>query len=606
MDTSVLKREDVEKSLTWDLTALYQNEKDFENDYDRIDEKSKLLEESFKGKLSDPETIVSCLDSLREVLELLGKAGTYAFLEVSVDQSNSSNQARQGRFNNLQSKVAARLSFIRGEILNQNKEIIESAIELSSSNKNYLNEIMRFKPYVLHEEAEKVLAGLSSVLESPFAIYSKAKLADLDFKPFKVGKKEYPLSFVLFENHYEYETDKDIRREAFRAFSEQLRAYQHTMGGTFGTQVLKEKTLSDLRGFKSVIDSLLFPQEVDRSLYDRQIDIIMEKLAPHMRKYAKFLGEIHNIEKLEFADLKLTVDPDFEPSISVEESKNYLFKALSIFGEDYLDMVKRSFDERWIDFVQNKGKTTGAFCASPYLSHPFVLISWSERMREVFVLAHELGHAGHFYLSHKNQNIFDSRPSLYFIEAPSTMNEMIMADYLMKKEDDLRFKRWVLSSMISRTYYHNFVTHLLEAHFQREVYKIIDSGGSVQASDFNRLKRESLEAFWGDTVNITEGAELTWMRQLHYYKGLYPYTYSAGLTVATAVMKRIKEEGRPAVNDWISVLKAGGTLNPVELAKLAGVDITTEKPLLDTIEYIGNIIDEIISLTKEIEKTKNI
>ena len=222
-------------------------------------------------------------------------------------------------------------------------------------------------------------------------------------------------------------------------------------------------------------------------------------------------------------------------------------------------------------------------------------------MREVFVLAHELGHAGHFYLAQENQNIFDSRPSTYFVEAPSTMNEMLMANHLMKNSDEPRMKRWVLSSMISRTYYHNFVTHLLEAAYQREVYKIIDNGGSVQAPTLNKLKRDVLEEFWGDSVKINEGAELTWMRQPHYYMGLYPYTYSAGLTVATEVSKRVLTEGQPALDDWKEVLKAGGTKTPVELAKMAGVDITTDEPLLNTIAHIGKIIDEIIELTEEIE-----
>ncbi len=180
-----------------------------------------------------------------------------------------------------------------------------------------------------------------------------------------------------------------------------------------------------------------------------------------------------------------------------------------------------------------------------------------------------------------------------------------MANYLMKqKPDDLRFRRWVLSSMITNTYYHNFVTHLLEAHYQREVYKIIDQGGSVQADDLNRLKRATLQQFWGDAVDITEGAELTWMRQGHYYSGLYSYTYSASLTVATAMAKRIEKEGQTAIDDWKKVLCAGGTKTPVELAAMAGVDITTDKPLKETIAYIGSIIDEIADLTEKIDGIK--
>src|SRR5690606_1187458 len=212
--------------------------------------------------------------------------------------------------------------------------------------------------------------------------------------------------------------------------------------GTYQTQVQKEKTLAAMRGFESVIDSLLFNQKVDKELYNRQIDLIMEHLAPHMRKCAKLLQRIHGLDEMTFADLKIDVDPDFEPSITIEESRKYVEGALSVLGEDYLEAVKRAFDERWIDFVQNKGKSTGAFCSSPYGIHPFILISWTQRMREVFVLAHELGHAGHFYLAQKNQNIFNTRPSLYFIEAPSTMNEMLMANYLMKESNDPRMKRW--------------------------------------------------------------------------------------------------------------------------------------------------------------------
>ena len=480
-------------------------------------------------------------------------------------------------------------------------KIIKEAMEDSKDNAGFLKDIIRQKEHALHPEVEKALSALSSTLGAPYQIYNRAKLADMDFGTFTVDGKEYPLSFVLFEGQWEYEQDTKLRREAFNSFSKKLREYQHTIATTYQTQVQKEKTLATLRGFDSVIDSLLFPQKVDRDLYNRQIDLIMEHLAPHMRKYAKLIQRIYNLEEMTFADLKLNIDPDFEPKISVEESKEYVEGALSVLGEDYLEVVKRAYDERWIDFVQNKGKSTGAFCSSPYGSHPYILISWTERMREVFVLAHELGHAGHFYLAQGSQNIFDTRPSQYFIEAPSTMNEMLMANYLMKKTEDKRMKRWVLSSIISRTYYHNFVTHLLEAYFQREVYRIIDDGGSVKAATLNKLKRDSLEKFWGDAVKINDGAELTWMRQPHYYMGLYPYTYSAGLTIATEVSKRVLNEGQRALDDWKEVLKSGGTKTPVELAQMAGVDITTDKPLLNTIDHIGNIIDEIIKLTDELD-----
>lgn len=601
MGKVILERKDVDENLTWDLRAIFKTEEEFEEMLKKSQELTDEIEEEFKGKLNNAETINNCLDKLKSLSQMTNLIGSYCYLAVSVDQSNVENQQRQMKFSNIASNMGSRISFVDSEIIEASEEVINEAIDKSEENKGYLKEIIRKKKYALHPEVEKTLSALSGTLDAPYTLYNRAKLADMDFGTFTVDGKEYPLSFGLFEDEWEYEHDTKIRRAAFEAFSKKLSEYQNTIGGTYQTQVQKEKTMATLRGFDSVIDSLLFSQEVDRELYNRQIDLIMEHLAPHMRKFAKLLQRIHGLDEMTFADLKLDVDPDFEPEITVEESKEYIEGALSVLGDDYMEVLKRAYDERWIDFVQNKGKSTGAFCSSPYGSHPFILISWTERMREVFVLAHELGHAGHFYLAQQNQNIFDTRASTYFIEAPSTMNEMLMANYLMKTMEEPRMKRWVLSSMISRTYYHNFVTHLLEAAYQREVYKIIDDGGSVQAPILNKLKKEVLEKFWGDTVTINEGAELTWMRQPHYYMGLYPYTYSAGLTVATEVSKRVLTEGQPALDDWKEVLKAGGTKTPVELAKMAGVDITTDQPLLNTIEHIGNIIDQIIELTEEIE-----
>ena len=355
--------------------------------------------------------------------------------------------------------------------------------------------------------------------------------------------------------------------------------------------------MATLRGFDSVFDSLLFPQKVSRELYDRQIDLIMEKLAPHMRKYARLIKKLHNLDKMTYADLKLPIDTDYSPKVTIEESKQYIEKGLSILGEDYVKMIQTAYKDRWVDFAQNQGKSTGGFCASPYGRNSFILLSWNDRMSDVFTLAHELGHAGHFKACNNAQSIFDTQVSSYFVESPSTMNELLMGHYLLKTSDDERFRRWVLSNMVSNTYYHNFVTHLLEAAYQREVYKIVDAGGSVQADTLSGIMKDVLTKFWGDEVELTEGAELTWMRQPHYYMGLYSYTYSAGLTVATQVCKRIENEGNVAIEDWKKVLAAGSTKAPVELAAMAGIDITTDQPLIDTIETIGGMIDEICKLS---------
>lgn len=594
-------RSEVNQKLTWDLGSIFKTEADYLQAIERLKQVGNEIEKKYQNNLNSAQNINNCLDEYKNYLQLLTVTSTYASLNLSSDQTNPDNTSRMMNLMNIITTLESKLSFINSELIELDEMVINAAITSSEANKCYLQNVLYRKKHALSSDVEKVLTSLSQPLNAFYQIYNQSKLADMNFSNFIVEENEYPLSFVLFENKWEYETDTQVRRTAFRKFSEKLSEYQHTFAALYQAQVQKEKVTATLRGFDSVFDYLLFNQKVEKDLYNRQIDIIMDKLAPHMRKYAELLKRVHKLDEMTFADLKLSADPNFEPSITVEESKTYVENALSVMGDDYLAMVKRAYDERWIDFVANKGKSTGAFCSSPYGVHPYILISWNEQMREAFVLAHELGHAGHFYLAQQKQNILNTRPSQYFIEAPSTMNEMLMANYLIKTNNDPRFMRWVYATMISRTYYHNFVTHLLEAAYQREVYRIIDQGGSIHAHKLNQIKREVLEKFWGETVIINEGAELTWMRQPHYYMGLYPYTYSAGLTISTQVSKRIVNEGQQAILDWRQVLEAGGTKTPVELAQMAGVDITTEKPLLDTIEHIGNIITEIIKLTNIID-----
>lgn len=596
------KREEVKVEETWNLAHLFETEEDFTNSLESIEKEVQQFVTKYKGKVNNATIIVEALTDYSALYEKIVPAGTYASLSLSTDQTNTTAQMRANKYGSLYAKISSELSFLTSELLEQPDKIITEATKLAPTFQLYLDKLLEKKKYQLHPEVEKTLAAYSASFNAPYKLYNTTKMQDISFENFEVDGKSYPLSYVSFENDWEAESDPAIRRAAFESFSKKLKEYQHTTATTYDMHVQMEKTTADLRGYDSIFDYLLFNQEVDRSLYNRQIDLIMSELAPHMRKYAKLLQKVHGLEKMTFADLKISLDPTYEPSISIEESKKYIDDALAIMGEEYLEMVDRAYKERWIDFAQNTGKSTGAFCSSPYGNHPYILISWSSRMNEVFVLAHELGHAGHFYHANKEQTIFNARPSLYFIEAPSTMNEMLVANHLLANSDDPKFKRWVISSIVARTYYHNFVTHLLEAAYQRKVYERVDQGLNVNAQILNEYKRSVLEEFWGDAVEISDGAELTWMRQPHYYMGLYPYTYSAGLTISTQVAKRILNEGQVAVDEWTEVLKAGGTKSPVDLAKMAGVDITTDEPLRDTIAYIGSLIDELISLTEEIEQ----
>jgi len=603
MAEELKSRKEVAKELTWDLSHIYATEADMLRDAEEMERLAGEIVEKYKGQLDTPERIENCVTAYRRVYELMTLTGSYCDLAVSVDYYDNDNQERNGKISRLIAKLQSDLSFIKSEIMEQDEEVIQKAISISDGNKYFLRNVLRDKPHRLHPEAERVVSALSqSIYNAPYEIYNTAKLADMKFDPFQVNGKEYPLGYTLFEDDYEYEPDTQVRRAAFDAFSKKISEYENVTAAAYNTNVQTEKTLATLRGFDSVFDYLLFDQKVSRELYDRQINLITEKLAPHMRRYARLIQKVHGLDQMTFADLKLPVDPGYAPGVTIEASREYIEKGLSILGEDYVRMVRAAYEERWVDFAQNKGKSTGGFCASPYGKNSFILMTWNNKMSDVFTLAHELGHAGHFKSCNSTQSIFDTEVSTYFVEAPSTMNELLMAHYLLKTSEDKRFRRWVLTCMIGNTYYHNFVTHLMEAAYQREVYKLVDEGGSVQAETLSKIMRDTLQKFWGDAVEINEGAQLTWMRQPHYYMGLYSYTYSAGLTIATQMCKRIENEGEGAIEDWKKVLAAGSTLSPVELAALAGIDITTDAPLLDTIDTIGAMIDEICELTEQLQK----
>lgn len=595
---SLPHRKDVPQHLTWDMTALYATPEDFYADLEKAGQLANELTSESMLNLTDGASIVSLLQTYEAYLTLLSKAGTYAGAQSAVDMSDSELQIRARDFESQVAKLNSQTAIVEQTLKQADETLIKQAMTDNDKYRPFLSDLLAQKPYTLSLELETALISLSPVLDLPYQNYEQCKLADMSFPDFEANGQSYPLSFSAFENEYETAVDTEFRRNAFKAFSARLRQSQHTIASNYLAQVKKEKIMADMRGYDSVFDYLLQDQKVSREQYDVHIDTIMQHLAPPMRRYAKLLQQANGIEKMTFADLKAPLDANFVTQVSIEEAKQYCLDALSLLGTDYVGMVQRSFDERWYDFAQNKGKSTGGFCASPYGEHSYVLMSWTQTLGDVFTLIHEIGHAGHFYNAGQYQNYLSYEPSLYFVEAPSTCNELLLGHHLLQQNtEDKAFQRYVVSSLLSNTYYHNFVTHYLEAHFQREVYRAVDAGKNLSTEDLHQLMQATLQQFWGEAVEIDEDAALTWMRQPHYYLGLYSYTYSAGLSIATQLFKKLRQ-GEEVIDDWLEVLRAGGSKTPAELAQMIGVDITDKATLIDTIGFIDGLITQAIELTE--------
>ncbi|MFS0660416.1 oligoendopeptidase F [Niallia alba] len=590
-----LYRSEVPVEHTWDLRDLFEREELWKVELLAIEEDIPTVTQ-YKGKLGqDAKTLLDCLKARDALSERLARALTYANLNQSTDGSNPVNQENDAIVSSLYAKVSSSLSFIDSEILALSNEKLTTYIqdekELQVFSKT-LTDLMELKPHMLTPETEEVLAAFGEIHHSPYMIYQRSKTSDMEFSSFVTNDgSEYPLTFNSFEK-YEESSDKELRKKAYATFSEGLDRYKNTYAAIYGTEVKKQVIESRLRNYESVTDMLLQEQQVTKEMYHNQLDTILTELAPHMRRYAKLKERMLGLEKIHYCDLKAPLDTTYDPEITYEEASKLILEALDVMGPEYMKIMEKGLKDRWVDLADNHGKRSGAFCSSPYGAHPYILMTWHNSMRNTFTLAHELGHAGHFALAGRNQIISNTRPSRYFIEAPSTMNEMLLSKYIIKKSTNDQIRRWVILQSLG-TYYHNFVTHILEGALQRKIYDLAEQGTPITAKILCEQNVDVLKSFWGDSVEIDEAAGLTWMRQPHYYMGLYPYTYSAGLTASTAVSQMIEEEGQPAVDRWLKVLKAGGTLKPFDLMKLANVDMSTPEPIQKAVAYVGSLIDEL-------------
>ncbi|APO45425.1 oligoendopeptidase F [Paenibacillus xylanexedens] len=589
-------RAEVNPETTWDLRDLFVTDVEWEQELRSLPQAAAQIE-TFKGRLGEgTEQLLACLDAREALQERIAKTASYARLKQSEDSTNPVNIENSAKAGDILSNLSSSLSFVNSEIVDLPDGTVERYIQELPGLEPYarsLERLIREKAHRLTPETEKVLASLGEVLDSPYRIYLRGKLADMTFDDALDGEdNNRPLSWSFYENNYEMSSDTKLRRSAYAAFSSTLNDYKNTFAEGYATEVKKQVVLSRLRGYDDVTDMLLSPQQVSKEMYNNILDIIQQELAPHMRRLAALKKRELGLDKLMFCDLKAPLDPEFSPAITYDEACTLIREALDVLGPEYGEIVERAFSDRWVDYADNAGKSTGAFCSSIYGSHSYILISWANNMRGAFTLAHEVGHAGHFMLAGRYQRLTNTRPSLYFIEAPSTMNEMLLADHLLKRSDNPRMRRWVILQLLN-TYYHNFVTHLLEGELQRRVYACATNDEPITAKTLSQLKGDILSEFWGPDLVIDEGAKLTWMRQPHYYMGLYPYTYAAGLTASTAAAQQIREEGQPAVDRWLDALKAGGSLTPQELMKLAGVDMSGPEPIRSAVAYVGSLVDEL-------------
>ena len=591
-------RSEFPENELWDLTALYQDQEDFLRAIEKAREDIKKFVRDYQGKLSTFEDFERAFAELEQIYIQISHIGNYGFMPQTTDFGNESFAQIAQAAMEFETEANVALNFFDDALVGADEAVLEKLGQephLTSA----IRQAKIKKAHYLGADVEKALTNLGEVFYSPQDIYTKMRAGDFAMADFEVDGKVYKNSFVTYENFYQNHENAEIREKAFRSFSEGLRQHQNTAAAAYLAQVKSEKLLADMKGYDSVFDYLLAEQEVDRSMFDRQIDLIMSEFAPVAQKYLKHVAKVNGLEKMTFADWKLDLDSELNPEVSIDDAYDLVMKSVKPLGQEYCQEVARYKEERWVDFAANAGKDSGGYAADPYRVHPYVLMSWTGRMSDVYTLIHEIGHSGQFIFSDNHQSYFNAHMSTYYVEAPSTFNELLLSDYLERQFDNPRQKRFALAHRLTDTYFHNFITHLLEAAFQRKVYTLIEEGGTFGASKLNAIMKEVLTEFWGDAVEIYDDAALTWMRQAHYYMGLYSYTYSAGLVISTAGYLHLKNDENGA-RDWLELLKSGGSKTPLESAMIIGADISTDKPLRDTIQFLSDTVDQIIAYSEEL------
>ncbi len=590
-------RSEVPVELTWRIEDIFETPEDWEKELAAVAASVEAVTQ-FKGKLGEaPKMLLGCLEAQEALQVRMSRIVSYASLNQSADAANPAYQTAAGKVWALMAQIGASTSFLSSETLALPAGILERYLEEEPGLEPFRRTIQLLideKPYVLNPETEKALAALGEVLSAPSMIYNRSKAIDMSFESIQDSKgNTLPMSFAMYESAYETSPDMTLRRNAWASFTKGLKAYQNTFGATWGTEVKKNVVMAKLRGYPSATHMLLHRQEVSLDVYNNLHDVILKDIAPHMRRYAQLRKKVLGLDKMLYCDIEAPLDPEFSPKTTFREGAELILDGIRVLGPEYTAIIAEGLENRWIDLADNVGKSTGAFCNSVYGVHPYILVTWTNNMRDALLLSHELGHAGQGVMAQRYQRPANTRPSMFFVEAPSTINETLVGNAILAKTADVRMRRWLIMQFLM-TYHHNFVRHLIEGELQRRIYVLAEKGQPITANVLSKVQADILNEFWAGEVEIDDGARLTWMRQPHYYMGLYPYSYSAGLTIGTAVSKAIREEGAPVAERWLDVLKAGGTKGPMDLAAMAGVDMSKPEPICAAVSYVRSLVDEVV------------
>ena len=588
-----MERNTIENKFKWTIDEMYPNEEAMDKDIQKLKD---LIEESkkYKGTLADSEeNLFQALNISEQASRLLQNLYVYTHMKSHEDTRINENQGKATKTDMLSTELSMATSYMVPEIIAMDSDKLENYLktEKLSHYKKYVDDILRLKPHTLNEREEELLAAVSDLSGVPENIYDMLSFADLQFPEIEDEKGEKirvtHANFSLFLKS----KDARVRKDAFEAMYSVYNQYKNTFASTLYGGIKSEIFYAKTRKYESALQGSLFQDNVSVDVYNNLIDAVHENLDTlndYIDLKKKFLG----LDKINMYDLYVPLTENFDMEIPYEKAQEIILEALKPLGEEYLENVKKAFSEGWIDVYGNEGKQGGAYSWGSYDSKSYILMSYKDDLNSLFTLIHEMGHSMHSYYSKNNQPYLYSGYKIFVAEVASTLNELLLINYLLKnassKEEKIYLLNYYLEQFRTTVY-----RQTMFAEFEKICHGKVENGEPLTAEDFNNIYYDLNKKYYGESCEVNEDIALEWARIPHFYSNFYVYKYATGFSAASALSKQILEEGDSAVDRYKEFLKSGGSEFPLDQLRKAGVDMEKKEAVDEALHVFKDLVKQL-------------
>lgn len=568
---------------SWSLQNLYKSEDEWNNELKKFTSDTKELK-NYVGKVTKSKTHLSFALDIKEKLDIrLNKLYGYVKLNQDTNKNSYKYIDMKENINRVNREYSNICSDLELEILKLSDKEYNKFMEDKKLNKKYgmyLKEIRRSKDYYLDEKSERLLANTSSISSLPGQVYELFKNMD---KKTNFNSAEYKTAL-----------ESSDRNERKSAYQNEFIAYNdniNTLSGLLIGQVKKNVFYSSERGYKSSLDMYLKGDDIDEKVYNKLIETVNDNMES-LHKYVSLRKKVLNLDKVHYYDMFTPMVEVVDENLTYDKAQGIVYAALSPLGKEYGDVIYKAFNEKWIDAFANDNKVSGAYCLSIYGNHPYVLLNYNNSLGSVSTLAHELGHAVYEYMSSKNQSYFNSNPSIFTHEVASTTNEALLYEMLIKNSENDQQKAYYITQyldLIKDTLY----IQTMYAEFEKTIHELVENNKSINALVLDDIWGQLLTKYYGKDYELDQLAKVGWSRIPHFYNSFYVYKYATGCSAGVSFAQDILKNGS---DNYINFLKKGGSDYPINVLKDAGVNLTSTKPIEDTINKFDSLVKELEKL----------